>query len=150
MSKNNWISVEDKLPEAYTRILALYENGYIEFNVIPSDQKFSYERLYGKVTHWQPLPAAPSDEPEEVKAPTYSIGDVLYFPFFLDDEWDICEMTISELGEAHLWVSDNDPENPLNWLCFEFGDLGSEFFVKKEDAAAWIEKRRAENNAEIC
>ena len=53
-----WISVKDRLPEDYQRVLCLFESGTMEVSFRASVKGFCYEgfKQTGKVTHWIPLP----------------------------------------------------------------------------------------------
>ena len=66
--KGEWISVEDRLPEANTQVLAINSDGefyvatYIEHKISPSARGYMTwaSGMYnGKPTHWMPLPEAP-------------------------------------------------------------------------------------------
>ena len=59
---NGWISVEDRLPESCTEVLAFSENGYgVEFLYFDGDKCFYNEKsdVRRTPTHWQPLPPKP-------------------------------------------------------------------------------------------
>lgn len=58
-----WISVKDKLPLLYDRVLCLYETGTMEVSFRVSKKGFCYEefKTTGKVTHWMPLPEPPKE-----------------------------------------------------------------------------------------
>lgn len=66
---DNWISVEDKLPDKSQRVLVFYkalgQENRIHNDVIASNwrtQKGDFIPCDGyKVTHWQPLPKPPKD-----------------------------------------------------------------------------------------
>ncbi|ARA69628.1 DUF551 domain-containing protein [Pasteurella multocida] len=58
---NNWISVKEKLPEAYTHVL-VYTIAAETISLFYDGEKFLfYPYTYGleKITHWQPLPTKP-------------------------------------------------------------------------------------------
>lgn len=62
----NWISVKDRLPERYKEVLCLFRGNKgrgwkIDISWVDSTRFFLYEDLYGKVTHWMPLPEPPED-----------------------------------------------------------------------------------------
>lgn len=61
---NEWVSVEDRLPEDYQRVLCLFESGTMEVSFRASVKGFCYEgfKQTGKVTHWIPLPEPPKEE----------------------------------------------------------------------------------------
>lgn len=57
---NEWISVEDRLPEPHKTVLVINREGYFPA-AIRSDGQFHLPNLawvYG-ITHWQPLPPRP-------------------------------------------------------------------------------------------
>ena len=57
---NEWISVEDRLPEPHKTVLVINSKEYF-LAAISSDGQFylsNLARVYG-VTHWQPLPLRP-------------------------------------------------------------------------------------------
>lgn len=61
--KSPWISVTERLPETWKRVLVLHENGFVEIEYLRKDNgEFLYEYIFGKVTHWMPLPPAPKEE----------------------------------------------------------------------------------------
>ena len=65
---NEWVSVEDRLPEKRKDVLVHYGNGRIGMDWIDSTQCFVFDELYGRVTHWLPIPELPdrcSPEGEE-------------------------------------------------------------------------------------
>ena len=65
---NEWVSVEDRLPEKRKDVLVHYGNGRIGIDWIDSTQCFVFDELYGRVTHWLPIPELPdrcSPEGEE-------------------------------------------------------------------------------------
>ena len=66
--KQEWISVDERLPEANTQVLAINSDGefyvatYIEHKISPSARGYMTwaSGMYnGKPTHWMPLPEAP-------------------------------------------------------------------------------------------
>ncbi len=61
---NEWVSVEERLPEDYQRVLCLFESGTMEVSFRASVKGFCYEgfKQTGKVTHWMPLPEPPKEE----------------------------------------------------------------------------------------
>ena len=62
--KAAWVSVKDRLPEDYQRVLCLFESGTMEVSFRASVKGFCYEgfKQTGKVTHWIPLPEPPKEE----------------------------------------------------------------------------------------
>ena len=62
--KGAWVSVKDRLPEDYQRVLCLFESGTMEVSFRASVKGFCYEgfKQTGKVTHWIPLPEPPKEE----------------------------------------------------------------------------------------
>ena len=58
-----WISVKDRMPEDYQRVLCLFESGTMEVSFRASVKGFCYEgfKQTGKVTHWIPLPEPPKE-----------------------------------------------------------------------------------------
>lgn len=61
--KAAWVSVKDRLPEDYQRVLCLFESGTMEVSFRASVKGFCYEgfKQTGKVTHWIPLPEPPKE-----------------------------------------------------------------------------------------
>lgn len=64
-AQSQWISVEERLPETTERVLAIFEGNNITTTVVCSytaqGQFYSRgERL--NITHWMPLPPAPSND----------------------------------------------------------------------------------------
>lgn len=53
-----WVSVREKLPDAGTQCLTFTSKGYFQIRV-PNKHKFP-ETQGNKVTHWMPLPKAPT------------------------------------------------------------------------------------------
>lgn len=62
--KAAWVSVKDRLPEDYQRVLCLFESGTMEVSFRASVKGFCYEgfKQTGKVTHWMPLPEPPKEK----------------------------------------------------------------------------------------
>ena len=54
-----WIPVTERLPEWLESVIVHYENGVVRLAMLHSENRFSHEGLYGKVTHWMPLPEPP-------------------------------------------------------------------------------------------
>lgn len=50
---NDWISVEDRLPEGGVDVLAISNRGFYRIDLMPFDTD---------ITHWQPLPEPPKDK----------------------------------------------------------------------------------------
>ena len=61
---NEWVSVEERLPEHLKDVLALYGNGRIDIDWVDSSGNFKFGSLFDGVTHWMPLPAPPEKEKE--------------------------------------------------------------------------------------
>lgn len=72
---SNWISINEKLPEKNTYVLMAATSGYVgaTFYTEPKTRKidcklsawFEHANTYGyEVTHWMPLPKAPTQESE--------------------------------------------------------------------------------------
>lgn len=61
--KPAWVSVKDRLPEDYQKVLCLFESGTMEVSFRASVKGFCYEgfKQTGKVTHWMPLPEPPKE-----------------------------------------------------------------------------------------
>ena len=61
--ESGWISVKDRLPGDYQRVLCLFESGTMEVSFRASVKGFCYEgfKQTGKVTHWIPLPEPPQE-----------------------------------------------------------------------------------------
>ena len=52
-----WISVEERLPEPNRRVMVNYSGGIIEVGFwLSTSERFTLEHLYGEATHWMPLP----------------------------------------------------------------------------------------------
>ena len=62
---NEWVSVEERLPEHLKDVLALYGNGRIDIDWVDSSGNFKFGSLFDGVTHWMPLPAPPYRRPPE-------------------------------------------------------------------------------------
>lgn len=68
----NWISVEDRLPEKDQDVLYFFEVTGVHsgkyLGIHDGYECFGGDKgwLCGDVTHWQPLPAPPTDKPKEV------------------------------------------------------------------------------------
>ena len=63
-----WISVDDRLPEDGVRVLAAYDDGVVRIGIcrgyFPAVMSKKYEKAFGfaEVTHWMPLPETPKGE----------------------------------------------------------------------------------------
>ena len=67
---NEWVSVEERLPEHLKDVLALYGNGKIDIDWVDGSGDFKFGSLFDGVTHWMPLPAPPGkDNNVPTKAP---------------------------------------------------------------------------------
>ena len=62
---NEWVNRNERLPEWKVDVLVLYDSGKIDINWADSVGEFMYENIYGRVTHWMPLPAPPDRRPPE-------------------------------------------------------------------------------------
>jgi hypothetical protein len=58
MKNNEWISLEDKLPEKYGMVLAFTECGDIDVVYFFVDASWGGT---DKITHWMPLPEPPKE-----------------------------------------------------------------------------------------
>lgn len=56
---NEWVSREERLPEWMEDVIVHYSSGRIGISWIESVGNFQFDNLYGRVTHWMPLPAPP-------------------------------------------------------------------------------------------
>ena len=56
---NEWVNRNVRLPEWQVDVLVLYDSGKIDINWVDGIGEFMYENIYGRVTHWMPLPAPP-------------------------------------------------------------------------------------------
>ena len=61
-----WISVKDKLPERYKRVLVAFKNGMVTISMRTFEQytgvfDFLFESNYGPATYWMPLPEPPKE-----------------------------------------------------------------------------------------
>lgn len=61
-----WISIKDNLPEPLDTVLCTYNDGGYEPKIVATgwmyyDGSWSYEDIYGKVTHWMPMPEPAED-----------------------------------------------------------------------------------------
>lgn len=63
-----WVSVNKGLPEKRKDVLVHYGNGRIGIDWIDSTQCFVFDELYGRVTHWLPIPELPDRRPPEGEA----------------------------------------------------------------------------------
>lgn len=59
---NDWISVKDRLPKPFERVIAAYETNVICTTQMSDNQTFLHEGIHGNVTHWMPLPEPPKGE----------------------------------------------------------------------------------------
>lgn len=58
INKQEWISVEDRLPDIYDLVLVCWDGDIVESDFIsPSGRWFHYN--HRKITHWKPLPQPP-------------------------------------------------------------------------------------------
>lgn len=61
-----WISVKDKLPERYKRVLVAFKNDMVTISMRTFEQYtgvfgFLFESNYGPATYWMPLPEPPKE-----------------------------------------------------------------------------------------
>lgn len=72
LDKENWISIEDRLPNAGDTVLAYVKHNYSDdgfraYRVYEFDEYFLGMGNLCEVTHWQPLPEPPKEKtPESV------------------------------------------------------------------------------------
>ena len=67
---NEWISVKDRLPPRYKKILVVNGHGYVTISAFVKelDGKWTWLSESGKynhindITHWMPLPEAPKED----------------------------------------------------------------------------------------
>ncbi len=57
-TKQEWISVEDRLPEKQTAVLVCFDNDCISTDFIASSGMW-YDHWHKTITHWMPLPTPP-------------------------------------------------------------------------------------------
>lgn len=63
---SKWISVKDKLPERYKRVLVAFKSGMVTISMRTFEQYtgvfgFLFESNYGMATYWMPLPEPPKE-----------------------------------------------------------------------------------------
>lgn len=61
-----WISVKNKLPEPLVDVLCTFNDGGYEPKIVDRgwmfyDGSWPYEEIYGKATHWMPMPEPAED-----------------------------------------------------------------------------------------
>lgn len=54
-----WIPRFNRTPEPGKDVLCAFKNRHIEISWMKSEGYFLYEDIYGRVTHWMPLPEPP-------------------------------------------------------------------------------------------
>lgn len=64
---NEWISIKDRLPEPLKDVLCTFNNERYEQKIVDRtwmfhDGSWLYEEIYGKVTHWMPIPEPAEDD----------------------------------------------------------------------------------------
>lgn len=66
---SDWISVKDRMPEVYKRVLVINNHLMIyaaEYLYLDDDHYWNYQHCcecgVDNVTHWMPLPEGPKDE----------------------------------------------------------------------------------------
>ena len=97
-----WISVKDRMPEDYQRVLCLFESGTMEVSFRASVKGFCYEgfKQTGKVTHWMPLPKKPKGTSME--------------RITSNRPWAEAQKNLSnEMGYSHIWTRLNAIEDIL-------------------------------------
>ena len=57
-----WISVEERLPEENTSVIAAFEDGHVFQALYAYDGWDLWEGCTGKITHWMPLPEPPEED----------------------------------------------------------------------------------------
>ena len=63
-----WISVDDRLPEDGVRVLAAHDDGVVRIGIcrgyFPAVMSKKHEKAFGfaEVTHWMPIPEPPKGE----------------------------------------------------------------------------------------
>lgn len=59
-----WISIKERKPEPLVRVLVYHEGrgGVRISEMFGAVCEFGLETMYGKVTHWMPLPEPPKGE----------------------------------------------------------------------------------------
>ena len=103
MSKRNWISVKDKLPEPCVEVIVYFSSGRIGESFMSLDGNFSLEAFYGKVEYWQPMPEAPSVDMSN----WISVNDDKPKSYV----WVIVYFSSGHIGESEMLRSGN--------FCFE-------------------------------
>ena len=68
ITPSGWVSVEERLPEHMKDVIVLYGGGEIDIDWVDSLGDFRFDNLFGRVTHWMPLPAPPDRRPPEGEA----------------------------------------------------------------------------------
>ena len=59
---DEWVSVEERLPEHMKDVIVLYGGGEIDIDWVDSLGDFRFDNLFGRVTHWMPLPKSPKED----------------------------------------------------------------------------------------
>ena len=59
-----WISIKERKPEPWVLVLVYHSgSGRVRISeMFGSKPEFALESMYGKVTHWMPLPEPPKGE----------------------------------------------------------------------------------------
>jgi hypothetical protein len=68
--QDGWVSVEERLPEHNQKVLFALHSGDIRMGLFMLNDPWDRKNMfcdgayfsYGKITHWQPLPAPPSTD----------------------------------------------------------------------------------------
>lgn len=60
-----WVSIKDELPEPLVDVLCTYDDGsspkIVDRGWMFHSGEWTYEEIYGKVTHWMPMPEPAED-----------------------------------------------------------------------------------------
>lgn len=62
---SDWISVKDRLPEKYERVIVVNSCGYVSDGCLYNGNNFVLRGTFGDtinfITHWMPLPEPPKE-----------------------------------------------------------------------------------------
>ena len=122
---NEWVSVNKRLPEKRKDVLVHYGNGRIGIDWIDSTQCFVFDELYGRVTHWLPIPELPDRRPKreqfEKSFPAWRDGKaelVEYAPTLPQPSNEALALEYREYRCAecgHEWMEDCDATDYPNY-----------------------------------